>query len=69
MTRYRVVVRGELSDRFKAGFAGLGLERAAGETVLEGELGGQEDLRELLEQLQELGLELVAVSPVGSQPP
>lgn len=62
MTRYRVVVQGELSDRFQRGFEDLNLVRESGDTVIEGEFIDTAQLYHLLDRLQDLGLELVAVS-------
>jgi hypothetical protein len=33
-TRYRIVVRGELSDRYAAAFEGMQMETKDGETIL-----------------------------------
>jgi hypothetical protein len=61
--RYRLVLRGELSDSFEVLFGGMHLERLEGTTVLTGELTDQAQLLGLIEQIQELGLELVSVNP------
>ncbi len=59
--RYRIVVRGRLSERFLTAFDGMTLEAAAGETVLSGELADQSALYGLLDRLRDFGLELVSV--------
>ena len=61
--RYRLVLRGELGDAFGFLFAGLRLQRVAGMTVLTGQVTDQAHLAGLIEQIQELGVELVSVNP------
>jgi hypothetical protein len=56
--RYRIVVRGRLSDRLGSALDGLELERRPGETVLKGSGDGAR-LTAVLERLDDLGLELV----------
>ena len=64
MTRYQIVVRGELSDRFASAFPGLSAERRDGLTVLVGDLEDQARLFGLLEQVRDFALELVRVEQV-----
>jgi hypothetical protein len=66
--RYRLVLRGELSDRFAGEFEGMHMERVAGTTVLSGNIVDQTQLYGLLDRLPELGIELVSVAPVGDLP-
>ena len=61
--RYRLVLRGELGDSFGVLFDGMQLQRLAGTTVLTGEVTDQAHLLGLIEQVQELGVELVSVNP------
>ena len=61
--RYRLVLRGELGDSFGFLFEGMKLERLAGMTVLTGQVTDQAHLLGLIEQIQELGVELVWVNP------
>jgi hypothetical protein len=61
--RYEVVLRGEIGDRFGLLFEGMRLERAPGRTVLTGEIRDQAHLHGLIEQIQELGFELVSLNP------
>ena len=63
---YRLVIRGELGDRFAVQFEGMKLTRAGGTTVLTGELADQAQLVGLIQQAQELGLEIESVERVGS---
>jgi hypothetical protein len=57
--RYRIVVKGRLSDRLGSAFAGMELERRPGQTVLTGADGV--NLHAVLDRLRDLGLELVSV--------
>jgi hypothetical protein len=59
--RYRVVVRGRLSERLGSAFGELELERRAGQTVLSGS-GDRERLDAVLDRLHQLGLEVVSVN-------
>ena len=61
--RYRLVLRGELGDSFGFLFDGMQLQRLAGMTVLTGQVTDQAHLLGLIEQIQELGVELVSVNP------
>ena len=61
--RYRLVLRGELGDPFGFLFEGMKLERLAGMTVLTGQVTDQAHLLRLIEQIQELGVELISVNP------
>ena len=61
--RYRLVLRGELGDSFVFLFEGMKLERLAGMTVLTGRVTDQAHLLGLIEQIQELGVELISVNP------
>ncbi len=61
--RYRLVLRGELGDSFEFLFEGMQLQRLAGTTVLTGQLTDQAHLLGLIEQIQDLGVELVSVNP------
>jgi hypothetical protein len=61
-TRYRVVVRGRLGERFAALFDGLEYEARRGESVLTGAFD-QARLHALLDRLRDLGIQLVSVTP------
>jgi hypothetical protein len=58
MTRYRIVVRGRLSDRLAASLDGFELEPAAGVTVMRGALADQAQLQ----RIPDLGIELVSLN-------
>jgi hypothetical protein len=62
-TRYRIVLRGELSDRYRAEFGDMTFECAEGLTVLVGDVADQSQLHGLLDRVAQLGIELVAVGP------
>ena len=61
--RYRIVLRGRLSERFESAFDGMMLEPGAGQTVLVGEVRDQAHLYGLLDRLRDFGIDLVAVEP------
>jgi hypothetical protein len=61
---YRLVVRGELGDRFGLLFEGMRLERDHGTTVITGAVIDPVHLYGVIERIQGLGLELVSVNPV-----
>jgi hypothetical protein len=62
-SRYRIVLRGRLSERFASAFDGMTLEHGPNRTVLVGDVRDQAQLYGLLGQLQEFGIELLAVEP------
>lgn len=59
-TRYRITVRGRLSDRFASAFQEMTLEPQIGETDLVGALD-QSELQGVLLRIHDFGLELVRV--------
>jgi hypothetical protein len=65
--RYEFVLRGEIGDRFGLLFEGMRLERISGRTVLTGPVLDQAHLHGLIEQIQELGIELISVNPLDNQ--
>ena len=62
-TVYRIVVRGELSDRYAVAFEGMHLgmhlEAKNGRTILTGEVVDQPHLFGILARVNSLGLELL----------
>jgi hypothetical protein len=64
--RYRIVLRGRLSERFESAFEGMALEHGPNQTVLVGEVRDQAQLYGLLDRLRDFGIELVAVQPAGT---
>ena len=65
-TGYRLVVRGELDERFAYLFDGMQMERVSGTTVLSGPVVDQSQLHGYIERIEELGLELVSVEQTES---
>jgi hypothetical protein len=63
-SRYRLVLGGELGDRFETLFEGMSLTRDGGNTVLIGTVKDQAHLAGLIERAQELGLDLISVGSV-----
>jgi hypothetical protein len=59
--RYRITVRGRLTERFGSAFDGMALEPGSGETALVGDVRDQSQLHGLLDRIRDLGLELVSV--------
>jgi hypothetical protein len=62
-SRYRIVLRGRLSERFESAFDGMTLEHGPNQTVLVGEVRDQAQLYGLISRLQEFGIDLLAVEP------
>lgn len=58
---YRLVLGGELDDRFAYLFEGMQIERVAGQTILTGPIRDKSQLHGFFERIDELGLELVLV--------
>ena len=61
VSRYRIVLRGRLSEHFESAFDGMTLEHEPNRTVLVGDVRDQAQLYGLLGRLQEFGIELLAV--------
>jgi hypothetical protein len=69
---YRLVLNGELDDRFGFLFEGMQMQRLAGTTVLTGPVADQAQLLGLMERIVELGVELLSIEAVdgpATQPP
>ena len=69
-TIYRIVVRGELSQRYVPAFDGMTLALGEGQTAITGPVIDQAHLHGLLNRVGDLGLELLSVNvmlePVSS---
>ena len=65
-TVYQIVVRGELSQRFRLAFEGMALVSGDGRTVITGPVVDQAHLHGLLDRVGDLGLELVSVNPTAA---
>jgi hypothetical protein len=61
---YRIVVSGELSDRYATAFEGMEMEVASGQTILTGEVVDQPQLHGILDRVNSFGLKLVSVEPL-----
>jgi len=66
-TVYRIVVRGELSDRYAVAFEGMQLEAKNGRTILTGEVVDQPHLFGILERINGLGLKLLSVQDLSEE--
>jgi hypothetical protein len=66
-TVYRIVVRGELSERFAPAFEGMEMKTEAGQTVLTGKLLDQTRLHGILDRISSLGLRLVSVNSLSDE--
>lgn len=62
-SRYRIVLRGRLSEHFASAFEGMALEHGTNQTVLVGNIRDQAQLYGMLGRLQDFGIELLAVEP------
>jgi hypothetical protein len=67
-TVYRIVVRGELSERFAPAFEGMEMKTGAGQTVLTGHVLDQTRLHGILDRIGALGLTLVSVNSLIDEP-
>jgi hypothetical protein len=67
--RYRIVVAGELSDRFAPAFDGMTVRCAGGRTDITGMVVDQSQLHGLLDRVGDFGLELLSVNAVGNEDP
>jgi hypothetical protein len=65
-SRYRIVLRGRLSERFESAFDGMALESGPNQTVLVGDVRDQAHLYGLLDRLRDFGIELIAVESAGA---
>jgi len=65
---YRIVVRGELDERFAYLFNEMRMDRREGTTVLEGPVRDRAQLHGFIDRIQELGLELLAVEQIAPTP-
>ena len=66
-TAYRIVVGGELSERYAAAFEGMEMEAKGGQTILTGEVVDQPQLHGILQRINALGLKLVSVEPAPGE--
>src|SRR4029453_11220405 len=67
--RYRIVVAGELSDRFAPAFDGMTVRCTGGQTAITGMVVDQSQLHGLLDRVGGFGLEVLSVSAIGVEGP
>ena len=65
---YCIVVEGELGPRYAAAFDLMRLDARDGTTEITGRIQDDAELRGLLDEISELGLSLVSVTPIGDRP-
>jgi hypothetical protein len=63
--RYEVRVTGRLSERARDAFEGMDVDEVTAETVISGVVHQDDQLHELLEVVQSLGLHVVSVQQVA----
>jgi outer membrane PBP1 activator LpoA protein len=68
-TVYRVVARSALGDRYAPAFDGMRVESAGGRTVLTGEVEDLSQLYDVLERINDLGLQLLSVQALFEEAP
>ena len=66
-SRYRLVVEGELGERYCSAFEGMEVEHREGNTILVGDVTDQAHLQGLLERVSRLGLKLISVTPASER--
>ena len=64
--KYRLVVKGELSDRMQLAFEGMTLTRDDGTTTLIGTVRDQAELQSVLQRITDLGLTLLDLSTIDA---
>ena len=65
----RIILHGEVSDRFEPAFHGLSLHHHSGYTELRGTLADQSQLHSLLNRLFDLGMQVVSLSTTAENTP
>jgi hypothetical protein len=66
-TVYRIVVRGELSQRYAVAFEGMEMEVKSGRTILTGEIKDEPHLHGILDRIGSLGLRLLSVESIPTE--
>ena len=66
-TVYRIVVRGELSQRYAVAFEGMEMEVKSGRTILTGEIKDEPHLHGILDRIGALGLRLLSVESFATE--
>ena len=65
---YQIIVRGELSRRYRTAFEGMTLVAGNGQTTITGPVLDQTHLHGLLDRVSGLGLELISVKATPVPP-
>ena len=60
--RYRIVVKGRLSERFGSAFPGVELEPLIRQTALVGDFADQAQVDAVLDRLRDFAIEVVSVN-------
>jgi hypothetical protein len=68
-TRYRIMVRGEMTEPPTAPVEDMSVELVEGNSVLTGDIVDQAQLQGALKALTDLGYDLVSVNPVNEETP
>jgi hypothetical protein len=68
-TGYEIRIKGRLSDSLTGAFEDFTASVRPAETVMRGELRDQAELYGFLDRIQALGLELIEVRKLDSEPP
>ena len=58
---YKIVVEGELTERFAEAFTGMTMKAESGQTIITGQIVDQSHLYGILDRISGLGLQLVTV--------
>jgi hypothetical protein len=66
-TVYRIVVRGELSERYAIAFEGMEMEVKNGRTILTGEIKDEPHFHGILDCIGALGLRLLSVESLPTE--
>jgi hypothetical protein len=66
-SRISIKVRGRLSDRLAAAFAGMTMVPCTGSTELVGDIADQAQLHGVLSRIRDLGLELQSVTVTNKE--
>jgi hypothetical protein len=66
---YKIVVEGELSERFSEAFPGMSMKAESGQTIIMGEIVDQSHLHGILDRISSMGLPLVSVQTLPQYVP
>ncbi len=66
--KYEIRVKGELDARWQTWFEGMTITASADETIIRGTVADQTALHSLLTRIRDLGLPLIAVNQIETDP-